>query len=47
LNKCCKGESKYQIIFDIGTDISEWTVCKKHYSEEKLFQKNIKAIKEM
>ena len=40
-------KSKYLIIFDCGTENSEWSVCKKHYAEDKLFQKNIKAIKEI
>jgi len=46
MNRCCSGNSKYQIIFDIGTETSEWLVCKKHYADQ-LFQKNIKAIKEI
>ena len=43
MQRCCKDPSKYHIVFDIGLQTSEWTVCEKHYHDDLLFQKNIKS----
>lgn len=45
--KCCDNKTKYQIVYDIGLEKSEWLLCKSHYDSDHVFQKNIKTITEL
>ena len=47
MKKCCNNKTKYQIVYDIGLEKSEWLICKSHFESIAVFQKNIKTITEV
>jgi len=45
--KCCKRQSKYNIVYDCGPESQALILCEYHYGLHPAFQRNIKTIEEI